>query len=223
MVLYQFYNADLLDIPNKASKAAAAYVDDAILIATAATFSEAHKSLTDMMMREGGAMDWAKSHNSSFELSKLALMDFAHQAKKVVRAPIQLQGIDIKPAASTKYLGVILDQNLNWKEQEANTVRKGAIWAAQIRRAVRSEWGLTPKHVKRLYMCVAILRTLYAVDTWCAPPKHHGTKRTIGKLKKSQRAGTLAITGGLRTTPTDSLDVHTNVLPAHLEVNRHCS
>ena len=38
MVLYQFYNADLLDIPKDEDEAAIAYVDDAILTATASTF-----------------------------------------------------------------------------------------------------------------------------------------------------------------------------------------
>lgn len=33
-MIYQFYNADLLDIPANPDEAAMAYVDDAILIAT---------------------------------------------------------------------------------------------------------------------------------------------------------------------------------------------
>ena len=36
------------------------------------------------------------------------------------------------------------------------------------------------------------------------------------KIESTQRAGTLAITGAMRTTPTDSLDVHANLLPAHI-------
>jgi hypothetical protein len=87
MVLYQYYNADLLDIPNLPSEFAAAYVDNAILVATAKTFEDTHKILTDMMKREKGALQWAREHNSKFELLKLALMDFMHQSKKVTRPP----------------------------------------------------------------------------------------------------------------------------------------
>ena len=64
MVLYQYYNVDLLDIPTEANEAAAAYVDDAILIATATTFPQAHDILADMMTRPGGAIEWSNNHNS---------------------------------------------------------------------------------------------------------------------------------------------------------------
>ena len=62
MVLYQYYNADLLDVPNSLSELAAAYVDDTILIATAKTFEDTHKILVDMMMRENGAIQWCHDH-----------------------------------------------------------------------------------------------------------------------------------------------------------------
>jgi hypothetical protein len=45
MVLYQYYNADLLDILNLPSEFAVAYVDDAILVATMKTFKDMHETL----------------------------------------------------------------------------------------------------------------------------------------------------------------------------------
>jgi hypothetical protein len=82
MALYQYYNADLIDVPVNANKAAAVYVDDAILIATASTFLQAHDILADMMSRPGGAIEWSHNHNSRFKFSKLALIDFAHRNSK---------------------------------------------------------------------------------------------------------------------------------------------
>src|ERR1700761_994296 len=90
MALYQYYNADILDIPSNPSESAEAYVDDAILIATAKTFKEAHESLSDMMRRQNGMVDWCKSHNSSIEYSKLALIDFSHHGVKKQRTPLVL-------------------------------------------------------------------------------------------------------------------------------------
>ena len=87
MMLYQFYNADLLDILSSPSEFAAAYVDNTILVATARTFKDTHNMLADMMTRKGGAMQWAKEHNSKFELLKLVLVDFAHHCKNVPRPP----------------------------------------------------------------------------------------------------------------------------------------
>ena len=229
MVLYQYYNADLLDVPTSPSEHAAAYVDDTILIATAKTFKDTHRILVDMMTREGGALQWAKEHNSKFEMSKLALMDFAHQCKRINRPPLQIADTTIVASKSVKYLGVFLDQHLKWKEQEVYATKKGLTWAAQIRRVVRPDWGLTPKFARRMYIGVALPRILYAADVWAPPPygSKHESKQTSNKrftmrLSSIQRAGTLAIVGGLRTSPTDTLCVHANVLPAHLELDKTC-
>ncbi|KAF8266307.1 hypothetical protein EI94DRAFT_1586169 [Lactarius quietus] len=164
MVLYQYYNADLLDIPSNGSEMAAAYMDNAILrptlVATTKTFKETHKILEEMMTREGSAMQWANEHNSKFELSKLALIDFAHHSKKVKRPLLTISGTKVCALKSAKYLGLYIDQHLSWTEQEAYTIKKGTIWVVQIRQVVRPDWGLTPKFAQCMYISIAIPRLL---------------------------------------------------------------
>ena len=229
MVMYQYYNADLLDIPRENSEGAIAYVDDTLLLATAEHFEEAHDKLASMMDREGGVTEWSKTHNSPLEYSKLALIDFAHRNSSKKRVQLQLPQRQVEPSASTKYLGVILDQNLDWKAQRAHAVKKGTKWAAQIRRIARPSWGITPKYARRLYISVALPRILYAADVWCVAARGERTeKSTLGPAKTTsqmasiQRAGTLAITGGLRTSPSDALDVHAHMLPVAMLVNKWC-
>jgi hypothetical protein len=134
MLLYQFYNADLLDIPARVGEDALAYVDDTILVAIADTFEEAHVTLADMMTKEGGVAEWSRSHNSPLEYSKLALIDFVHGSSTKSRIPLALPQRQVLPAAHTKYLGIHFDQNLNWKEQHVRALAKGTAWASQIRR-----------------------------------------------------------------------------------------
>lgn len=55
--------------------------------ATAKTFEGTHEILSDMMLRNGGTMEWEKEHNSRFELTKLALIDFLHCNVKTDRPP----------------------------------------------------------------------------------------------------------------------------------------
>jgi hypothetical protein len=117
MALYQYYNADILEIPNSPQESAEAYVDDAILTATAKTFEEAHEILVEMMTRSGGMVEWSKSHNSSIKYSKLALIDFSHHGVKKPRPPLTLPSITIDPSPHAKYLSIILDQYLNWAPQ----------------------------------------------------------------------------------------------------------
>ena len=229
MALYQFYNADLLDIPQSHTESAIAYVDDALLLAVADNFENAHQTLANMMTRTNGVIKWSTSHNSPLEYSKLALMDFAHQNNAKQRPHLTLPHGTIQPTNSTRYLGVIFDQHLKWTSQHAQVLDKGLRWASQIRRATRPGWGITPKYAQRLYISVALPRVLYAVDVWCTPihgsdtgPKKKGSANIIKKLVTTQRAGTLAITGGLRTSPTDALDACANTYPAAQLVEKWC-
>lgn len=50
--------------------------------------------------------------------------------------------------------------------------------------------------------------------------KQKGSVYAIKKLTTSQRAGTLAITGGFRTSPTDALDAHALIIPMHLKIGK---
>jgi len=94
-------------------------VDNTLLLATTVTFQEAHVKLVSMMTRAGGVDNWSQEHNSLLEYSKLALIDFAHVRSSKVRPPLILPQWEVLPTESTKYLGVIFDQNLNWKAQHA--------------------------------------------------------------------------------------------------------
>ena len=229
MVLYQYYNADLLDIPVRKGEEAVAYVDDAFMLATGRNFRDTHRKLHDLMRKQRGVENWSNTHSSPLEYSKLALINFAPRHKNADNPPLTLPHRIIEPSDSTKYLGVIVDRHLNWKAQQSYAVEKGAKWAAQIRRLARPSWGITPKHAKRLYISVALPRILYALDVWCIPtddpisgPKATGSSRVTKQITSVQRAGALAITGGLRTSPTDVLDACAFLLPAPLLIRKTC-
>ena len=83
--------------------------------------------------------------------------------------------------------------------------------------------------MRQLYVSVALPRMLYGIDVWFSPPhREPGKKRRSGsagplqKLESAQRIATLVITGSLRTTPTDLLDLHANLLPIDLAIEKAC-
>ena len=110
-----------------------------------------------------------------------------------------------------------------------HTIKKGADWSSRIRRAVAPTWGLMPKHAQKMFISVALPKILYAVDVWGIPKPiegivahKKGMSGMVTKLTSMQRAGALAVMGGLRTTPTDVLDLYTFIMPLHLEINKAC-
>ena len=83
--------------------------------------------------------------------------------------------------------------------------------------------------MRQLYTVVAILKMTYAIDVWLMPPrKRDGAKRYTGSVNITnrfatlQRMAVLAITGAMRTTATDVLDLHVGLLPMHLALHRLC-
>ncbi|KAI0037506.1 hypothetical protein FA95DRAFT_1453678, partial [Auriscalpium vulgare] len=74
-ILFQFYNADLLDIPRETDgEYGVAFVDDTAYLSIARTPTAAVAKLQDMMHREGGALAWAATHMCAFAIDKFALM-----------------------------------------------------------------------------------------------------------------------------------------------------
>ena len=116
MMLYLYYNADMLEIPHGKEEMCLGYINDLTIVAFMRTFEGMHELLLDMLTREGGAQDWVDRHNSKFEASKSVLIDFSWD-KRVTQPAMTSQGTTIMPQHSHKFIGVMLDQRLCWQVQ----------------------------------------------------------------------------------------------------------
>ena len=240
MLLYILYNADMLDIPdNPLVEDAIGYVDDIALIATGTDFEETTQRLTDMMTREGGGLQWSTDHNSRFEVSKSAVL---HLSRKTIPDPnsdhgrvplpkpaLTLGGQVVQEVQSYKYLGIQVDAHLRWREQAQRAIANSTKWILQFRRLTKPSTGVKPRLMRQLYLSVALPKITYGIDIWYTPPtKPAGSTRNTGsagvlrQLQKSQRLATLAITGTLRTSPNDYVDIHANVYPIELALLKAC-
>lgn len=134
-----------------------------------------------------------------------------------------VNGQIIKEVSSYKYLGVQIDAKLRWKEQAQQAIANTTKWLLQFRRLTRPSSGTCSKLMRQLYLAVALPKITYSLDIWYTPPnKRAGQTKTTALLpyyvscKKTQRIAMLAITGMLRTTPTDFVDAHAGILPIEL-------
>ena len=110
MLLYLFYNADMLDIAQGRQEVCLGCVDDMALVAAAGMFQGAHRILGKMMAKSQGSYAWSRTHNSRFEVSKSVLVDFSRD-KRVEQPNMMLQGAVISPAASHKFLGIMMTRS----------------------------------------------------------------------------------------------------------------
>ena len=115
MILYSYYNADVLDVAHGRHELGLGYVDDMAFVVVAKMFHEAHRILGNMMTHPEGGNAWSLSHNSRFEASKSVLVDFS-RSKGIECPPMRLGGTRISPQPAHKFLGIMLDQELRWSQ-----------------------------------------------------------------------------------------------------------
>ncbi len=138
-------------------------------------------------------------------------------------------GMVISPTDHHRFLGLLIDQQLRFKQHVALAYAKGNKWVAHIRRLATARNGLTLAVVRRLYLTVAVPSMLYAADTFLTPVRklaghkqQHGSMGSIRRLAMVQRQALLVMTGALRSTATDVLEAHADILPFDLLVHKHC-
>ena len=234
------YNADLLELPdNTTNEDAIGYVDDVALIAIGSDFTETNNRLVNMMTKDEGGLQWSRDHNSRFEVSKSAVLHFS---KKTIpdpdeaggRIPLPKPALTlvqqvVKEVESFKYLGILIDANLSWKEQAQRATANATKWILQYRRLTKPSTGVGAKLMRQLYLAVALPKITYGIDVWYTPPsklaghtRNTGSVQALRNLKKLQCMATLAITGTLRTLPNDYVDIHARTLPMKLALLKAC-
>jgi ribonuclease HI len=184
------------------------------------------------MTRPGGAYSWAAKHDCQFAVEKFGLMGLTRRREKnpmkpsktrpAARPPIKIGQHVVKPTPTHKFLGLIMDQELRFKEHVNYALKKGEAYISQYKRLTRPTKGVTAKHMRTYYLTVAVPKLLYAADVFLTPAtgRSKGTKGSVNKLARIQRQAALDITGALKTTANDTLNAHANLLPFPLLVSK---
>jgi ribonuclease HI len=232
VILYLLYNSDLTDITLRGKgENILLFVDDAAIIVTGKNFTENHEKLKNIMTRDNGVLNWATSHNCEFNIEKFQLLDFSKKLiphpfliKKRIPAPrntLKLNNHKIESKDTAKFLGVILDNKLNWKSQGASAIAKGQDWLIKFKRVAKTTGGIHPKLFRQIYTSIALPRILYAADLFLTPQRlagrlfedNNSKSIAIKKLISTQRKAAILITGALSTTATDAANTLANLLP----------
>lgn len=217
MLLYIIYNTDLFEITgNNIFEDTLGYMDDIAIIAIGNSFKETTARLREVMVRQDRCLDWSKVHNSHFEITKSAVL---HTTRRTVidlednsqrtpleRPPLEINGQVIREVQIIKYLGILINAQLRWKEQTQRAVANATKWLLQYRRLTRPSSGTSTKLMRQLYVAVALPKFMYGIDIWYTPPskrarqtKNSRSSAALCQLQKNQRIATLAIVGTLRS------------------------
>ena len=112
------------------------------------------------------------------------------------------------------YLGIILDQKLNWSLHIKTKVSKAIKWLAVLKPAIDHIYGLSPSKMLWIYKQILLPRITYGAHVW-----GHSLTLEQQHLIKSLESLTFRYFAQIwKNTPTASLEVILNKKPAHLEV-----
>lgn len=85
------------------------------------------------MVAPRGTLAWSRTANSCFNIPKLALVHFDPRLHNGDLGPdLDLPGGTVQPSSHTKFLGVILNGKLKFRQHTEYALAKGTMWLQQF-------------------------------------------------------------------------------------------
>lgn len=185
-----------------------AYADDLAVVTVAKTALEIEEKTNHAL----SCIDnWMKNHGLELapEKSEAVLLIGRKTCSPV---HIHINGTQIQLSDSVKYLGVILDTRLSFKQHVDFVTKKAATRVETLQRILPRQGGASYMK-RRLLNSVVESTILYAAPVW-----HQATevKSYVKKMESVQRRMAISITRSYRTTSTVALQVLAGVIPIDL-------
>ena len=185
------------------------YVDDFTIYISARNETRSNRAIQQSINKLSA---WTKTKGLSISTEKTVVIKF-EQRKKGSEPELQLNNNVIRVAESTKYLGLVLDKRLTWKDH-VEYLRKSCTPALNLLRHLSHlSWGADRKTLKYLNTALIQSKLDYGAHIYGAT-----NSKTLQRLNPIQNASLRACTGAFRSSPAVSLCAEAGVLP--LEFSR---
>ena len=152
--------------------------------------------------------NWCESKGLSISALKTKTIMFTWNRKWSIR-PIVVGGETIELSDSVKFLGVTLDNKLNFNIHIDNITNKAIATLMQCKRAVGPMWGLSPNTCNWIYKTIVRPTLSYSSVVWI---RTLNNKQNIKKLNRVQALALRIVTGAMPSTPHSALNYLTDTL-----------
>ena len=134
-------------------------------------------------------------------------------------ASITLEGKEIKPSKSIRFLGAYLDQSLSYKAHLNALNIKIPILYSALRSITSSTWGTALNAARTLYRGAIRPVLAYGALFWC-PENLEKAKGLVRSLQSIQGRFLRTIIGAYRATSYEALEIETFTEPLDLYIER---
>ena len=150
------------------------------------------------------AMEWGAQNGLSFSADKTTVVLFSRRYNIFTKVlpkvkQIKMHGVEIKPSSSMTYLGIILDQKLNWKLHVKTKVSKAIKFLAMIKPAINYIYGLSPARMLWIYKQIILPRITYGSHVW----GHSLTQELKNSIRSAERLAFRYFAPMWKKTPTE--------------------
>jgi hypothetical protein len=114
-----------------------------------------------------------------------------------------------------KYLGIIFDYKLTFKEHIQNTAEKGTKLIFTLSKSAKLNWGLDHKALKTIYMGGILPLLVYGAPVWI---KAMGNECYKSKLIGVQRLINIKMAKAYRTVSHEALCILTGMTPIEIKI-----
>ena len=97
-------------------------------------------------------LEWCKENGLQISVLKTKIVFWSKSNTKEHPKSITVDGNEFKLSKSVKYLGVIIDNKLNWNEHINEIVLKCKKTFFAVKKSIGKKWGLTPKQMMWIYI-----------------------------------------------------------------------
>ena len=122
-----------------------------------------------------------------------------------------IQGKELKKEENPSYLGFTLDPRMTLNEHMENVRKKANKRLNLLKRLASTSWGADKNTLRQLYLGYIRSSMEYSLALQTI-----SSKTAQESVDKVQNHALRFISGGLRSTPTEACEIHTNVEPLHL-------
>ena len=197
------FNAYTHDLSHTAS-AKYAYADDVAILHQATSWESLEGTLSqDMDKLSAYLQKWrlqlseAKTVAAAFHLNN-------QEAKRELK--VKINGKDLSFCPEPKYLGVVLDRSLTFRQHLESLRKKLTSRAALLKRLAGSSWGAGADTLRIAALALVYSAAEYCAPAWCRSAHCRNIDTVIhGALR--------TVTGCLRPTPLDNLSVLAGIQP----------
>ena len=179
------------------------YVDDFTIFVSAKKEHTSERLLQNTINK---LEKWAKERGMKFSQEKTVVMKF--NKRKGSDPILKIYGEQIRVVESTRFLGLIIDSRLSWK-QHVEFLRQSTVAATNlIKHLSHLSWGADRKTLLRLYGALVRSKLDYGCQFYSS-----ANEGLLTRLNPIQNQCLRACTGAFKSSPIVSLCVESGVMP----------